>query len=85
MTGVQRDSSADEAAALMRRPLEGEADPPLTISGVDAASARAKLRKLYALLERLEHRSKVYREKDELRSARIDLGVVVALLPEPNR
>jgi hypothetical protein len=85
MTGVQRDSSADEAAALMRRPLEGEADPPLTISGVDAASARAKLRKLYALLERLEHRSKVYREKDELRSARIDLGVVVALLPEPKR
>lgn len=85
MTGVQRDSSADEAGALMRRPLEGEADPPLTISGVDAASARAKLRKLYALLERLEHRSKVYREKDELRSARIDLGVVVALLPEPKR
>lgn len=85
MTGVQRDSSADEAAALMRRPLDGEADPPLTISGVDAASARAKLRKLYALIERLEHRSKVYREKDELRSARIDLGVVVALLPEPNR
>jgi hypothetical protein len=82
---VQRDSSADEAAALMRRPLEGEADPPLTISGVDAASARAKLRKLYALLERLEHRSKVYREKEELRSARIDLGVVVALLPEPSR
>ena len=83
MTGVQRDSSADEAAALMRRPIEGETDPPLTLSGPDAASARAKLRALYALLERIEYRSKQFSEKSELRNARVDLGVVLALLPEP--
>lgn len=85
MSGVQRDSSADDAAALMRRPIEGETDPPLTLSGPDAASARNKLRALYALLERIEHRSKVYREKEQLRTARVDLGVVLALLPEPKR
>lgn len=85
MTGVQRDSSADDAAALMRRPLEGEADPPLTISGVDAASARAKLRAILTHLERLESRSKTYREKEQLRTARVDLGVVLTLLPEPKR
>jgi hypothetical protein len=78
---VSRDTSADDAAALHRRAIEGESDPPVTLSGTAAASLRTRLRDLYAMLERLEARTKAWSERARIREARGELGVAIALIP----
>lgn len=83
--GVTRDTSADDAAALMRRPVEGENDRPTTLSGTEAAAIRRKLRVAYERLERAETQIKIRFVKDLVRDARIAIGVALTILPEASR
>lgn len=80
---VTRDTSADDAAALMRRSVEGENDPPLTLSGVDAAEIRSKLRDLDTLLARIESNTKIFRERERISAARAGLKRALAMMLIP--
>lgn len=80
---VTRDTSADDAAALMRRPVEGETDPPVTLTGANAAAVRRNLKVACERLERVETQVKIRFVRDLVREARIAVGVALAYVPEP--
>ena len=79
-----RDTSGDAAAALhhaQSRERLGYNDQPVTLLGQDAQTLRVAMADAHALLLELEERTKIFREKQSIRTRRIVLGAALALIP----
>lgn len=76
---VSRDTTADDAAALHAAPpVPGAGDPPLTLSGMDAAHLRAVLLDTHGLLITLEEQTKEYGLRKRIRAQRVLVGQQLA-------
>ena len=79
-----RDTSGDAMAAAMEeqsRERLGYNDAPVTLLGQDAQTLRVAMADAHALLVELEERTKIFREKQSIRTRRIVLGAALALIP----
>lgn len=86
--GVTRDTSADAFAAMLDEQAaraRGAHDPAVTLSGTQAHAVRTALGDAYALLERLERQTKVFRVREDIRVLRAAIGTAHAYLPAPRR